>query len=120
MKKLIVALLVLGMAIPSFAGIKEKNVIGSWSYSVDTDQQTLTGKLNFEKKDGKLAGEINTSEGDAFALSNIEIRDNNVLYFEIQPEYEVFKITLTIDGKKYTGSVSTPNGDAEITGEKLE
>lgn len=119
MKKLLIALFVLGLAIPSFAGLKEKNVIGEWSYTVDTGQEILKGTLTFEKAEGKLTGMVNTSEGDSFSLSNIEIRDNNVLYFELQPDYEVMKISLTVDGKKYSGTVTVAGESVPITGEKL-
>ena len=119
MKKLLIALFVLGLANPSFAGLKEKNVIGSWSYTVDTGQEILKGTLTFEKVDGKLTGMVNTSEGDAFSLSNIEIRDNNVLYFELQPDYEVMKISLTVEGKKYSGTLTVAGESVPITGEKL-
>ncbi len=49
MKKLVIALFVLGIALPSFAGLKVKDVAGTWSYEIETEYETLTGKLVFEK-----------------------------------------------------------------------
>jgi len=51
MKKLLILLFVLGVSLPSFAGLKEKKVIGTWSYKVETDQETLAGTMKFVKED---------------------------------------------------------------------
>ena len=53
-------------------------------------------------------------------FSKVEIKEDNVLYFEFTPEYDPIKITLKIDGKKFTGKGVTYNGEAEIKGEKTE
>ena len=37
MKKLFIALFVLGFALPTFAGLKVKDVVGTWSYEIVTD-----------------------------------------------------------------------------------
>ena len=53
-------------------------------------------------------------------MSNVEIKDNNVLYFEVTPDYNVLKISLSIDGKKYEGTVDVGDMQVPITGEKKE
>jgi hypothetical protein len=120
MKKLFILLFVLGVSLPSFAGLKEKNVIGTWSYKVETDQETLTGTMKFVKEDGKLTGEIFSDEGESLTMNNVETKDKNVLYFEIAPDYNVLKVSLTIDGKKYEGTVDVNDMPVPITGEKVE
>jgi len=120
MKKLFILLFVLGVSFTSFAGLKEKNVIGTWSYKVETDQETLTGTMKFVKEDGKLTGDIFSAEGESLAMNNVEIKDDNVLYFEITPDYNVLKLSLTIDGKKYEGTVDVGDMQVPITGEKIE
>ena len=120
MKKILILLVVAAISIPSFAGLKEKDVIGKWSYKVETPDEILKGTFSVEKKDGKLAGEVNTDNAENFLLSNIEIRDNNVLYFELEPEYEVMKVTLTIDKNKYSGMLSTGGEQVPLAGEKIE
>ena len=120
MKKVFILLFVLGVSLPSFAGLKEKHVIGTWSYKVETDQETLTGTMKFAKEDGKLTGKIFSDEGESLSMSNVEIKDNDVLYFEITPDYNVLKISLTIDGKKYEGTVDLGDMQVPITGEKIE
>lgn len=120
MKKLLIVLFVLGLSLPSFAGIKEKDVIGKWSYKVEADGENLTGTLQFEKKDGKLTGTVSADSGESLSMNKVEIKEDNTLYFEVQPDYDVIKISLTIDGKKYTGSVNVNGETVPITGEKLE
>ena len=120
MKKLLVLLFVLGVSIPSFAKLKEKDVVGSWKFSIETDQGTMTGTLKFEMKEKKLAGEVTTDMGGPFPFTKVEIRDNNVLYFELQPEYEVISATLTVDGNRFEGTVGGDGGEIPITGGKVE
>jgi hypothetical protein len=120
MKKTLVALFIIGIAIPVFAKIKEKHVIGTWSYTVEVDQMVLEGKFVFEKKDGELTGNVLAHDNNTYEITLVEIRDNDVLYFEIVPEYDVFEITLKISKTSYEGVVGTPDGDIPITGEKIE
>ena len=120
MKKLIIALFVLGIALPTFAGIKVKDVVGKWSYKVEIDYETLTGTLVFEKEGKELTGEVVTDDGQTFPMSNVEIRENNVLYFEIEVDYNLMELTLTIEEKKYSGTIVADGGEIPITGEKIE
>ena len=84
MKKLLIALFVLGIAFPSFAQLKEKDIIGKWNYKIVLDEGVLTGVIKFEKKDGKLAGEVNTDDGEIIVMSKIEI--HFVTYIKILKE----------------------------------
>jgi hypothetical protein len=120
MKKLLLVMFVLGMSISSFAGLKEKNVIGKWKYEAVTDQGSIFGTLTFESKDGKLGGEVNTDDGDTFAFTKVEIRENDVLYFELNTGYETLKGTVTVVKKKFSGTVGNYQGEMPLTGEKLQ
>ena len=120
MKKLFIALFVLGIALPSFAGIKVKDVVGTWTYLIKTDYETLKGTLKFEKDDTGLTGQVFTDDGETFPLTIVEIRENNVLYFELEVDYTKYKTTMTIEGKKYTGIISIDGVEVPITGEKME
>lgn len=121
MKKLLFVLVVLGISLQGYAGIEDKDVIGTWSYKVETPEGDLTGQLVFQMKEGKLVGEVNTDDGEVLPLSNIQIKDDNVLYFEVETGYEALVIKVTIDGKSYTGTVeSEQGGSMPMTGEKVE
>lgn len=112
-------LLALVLVTPTFAGIKEKHILGKWSYSLEAPDGNLTGSLLFHKKDGKLVGEVNTDQGAYIPLKNIEIRENKVLYFEVEVDYETLIVKLTMNKKDYSGSVSSQQGDVKISGKKL-
>ena len=118
MKKILLLTLIIGLSVPAMAGLKEKHVLGTWSYSVNTGSETLTGTLKFLKEDGKLTGQVITDMGDMVDMQKVEIQDNNVLYFEVPTDYDVLQISLTIEKKKYTGKVVSQQGEMPIEGEK--
>jgi len=120
MKKLLILLFVLGISLSSFTGLDEKDIIGNWKYEVEINYEIMTGILKFEKKNGKLTGEVQTDMGDYLPLTNVEIKENNILYFELVPEYEIIKANLTIEDKKFTGTIGNYEGEIAITGEKVE
>jgi hypothetical protein len=120
MKKLLFALFVLAISSQVFAEITVKQVLGDWKYIVNTDQGALTGVIRLTEKEGKLAGSVISDDGNTFAVSKLEIKEGDILYFEIVPEYDVIKVSLKIDGKKFTGTVGTDQGEIPITGEKKE
>ncbi len=120
MKKLFVLLFVMAISLPSFAGLKEKDVLGKWTYKVETPDETLTGFLKFEKKEGKITGKVISSDGETVPFSKVEIRDNSILYFELEVDYQVLKATLTVEKKKYVGTIAAEGGEMTLTGEKVE
>ena len=120
MKKLLLVLFVMGISLQSFAGLKEKHVIGSWKYKVEMGQATLTGILKFEKKEGNLSGEVITDNGETIPLKKVEIRENNVLYFEVEVDYDVINISVTVEGNKFKGMIGNVAGEVAITGDKIE
>ena len=120
MKKLMLIVLVLGMALPSFAGIKEKDVIGTWKYKVETDEGELTGTITIEKKEGTLVAEVNTDEGEVLAFTKVEIKEDDVLYMELDTGYELLELSLTVKGKAMEGTVGNESGSFPMTCEKVE
>ena len=120
MKKLILAFLVLSLALPSFASLKDKDVIGTWKYKVETDQGELTGKIIIEKKEGNLIAEVQTDEGDVLPFEKVELRENDVLYMEIYNGYETLEVTVTVKDKVFKGTVGSEQGSLPITAEKIE
>ena len=119
MKRLLVTLFILTLSIQLFAKIKAKHIVGTWTYAVQTDQGNMTGTLKFTKaKKSKLEGEVLTDDGTTIPMLKIEIRDGDVLYFEVQPDYEVLRVSMKIAGDSYEGTVATDQGEAPVTGRK--
>ena len=70
---------------PVFAKIKAKQVAGTWTYTVQVPDGDLTGSLEFTKeKKGKLSGKVISNTGDTYTMLKVEIKDGDVVYFEIQ------------------------------------
>jgi hypothetical protein len=120
MKKLMLVLFVLGISLQSFAGLKEKDVLGTWKYKVETDQGELSGNFTFEKKDGKLVGEVNTDEGESFTFSKVELQEDDVVYCELDTGYEILEISLKVKGKAMEGTVGNEGGSFPMSCEKVE
>jgi hypothetical protein len=120
MKKLLFVLFVLGISLQSHAALKEKDVVGTWKYKVETDEGTLTGTFTIENKDGKLVGEVNTDDGEIISMSNVQLKDNDILYFEVDTGYESLVASVTVKGKAFEGTVGNDLGAFPFTGEKVE
>ena len=120
MKKAIILSFVFGVSLHASGGLKEKDVIGTWKYSVDAYDQVLTGVVIFEKNEGKLTGKAKTEGGETFSFTKVEIRENNILYFELKRKYDVVSATVTVENKQFKGTVGNYEGSAPITGEKVD
>lgn len=120
MKKLLILFLVFSISVPLYAALKEKHLIGKWKYKVEIDQGNMAGVFHFEKKDGKLAGTVITNDGYSMPITKIEIKENDHLYLEINTDQQSYKINVKVDGKNFKGTGSSYDGEAPITGEKIE
>lgn len=120
MKKIFVLLMVLSISVCVFARLEVKQVLGLWEYTVTLDQDDMTGTLKFYEIEGKLTGEVITRDGGTFKMTKVELKDDDILYFELQPEYDVIKVSVKVEGEKAKGTVSSYQGEAPLTLEKLE
>ncbi len=118
MKKLFIFLFAMVLTLPSFAKFEAKQVVGTWKYRVDAGDQVLTGTLKFAEKDNNLTVAVITGEGDVFPVTKVEIKPENILYFEIKPDNDLIKVTLKVNGEKFTGTGSNYQGEFTVTGEK--
>tara|TARA_R110002074_G_scaffold104764_8_gene226312 strand:+ start:4477 stop:4842 length:366 start_codon:yes stop_codon:yes gene_type:complete len=120
MKKLVFVCIFLGFVTQAFAQISEKQLMGTWKYTVMTDQGPLTGVLNFDEKEGKIAGEVVSSEGQSWNMDSLELREENIVYFEIVPEAETFVSTLKFEGDAFEGMTGPSHTQFTVTGERLK
>lgn len=118
MKNLLIVLFVFGISISSFAGLDVKQVVGSWKYTVETGEGDMAGVLKFVESEGKLTGKVITDDGNTFPMTKVEIKEGDILHFELKPEYDVIKVTVKVEDKKFKGSGATYEGEFALTGEK--
>lgn len=119
MKKLFTLLFVIIIAVPSFAQLKSAQVVGNWKYKVVTDDAELTGVLKFTEKGGKLTGEVVTNESHIIPFTKIELKEANNLYLELKTETDLITLTVKVDGNTFSGTGTSSQGEAPITGKKL-
>jgi len=120
MKKLFLVLFILGIIYQGNAQNDHSTILGKWKYNVETDYSPMAGVLIFSEKEGKLAGEVAPDEGGNFPMTKVEMHEDNTLYFELKPEYDVIKVTVKVDGKKFKGTGSTYQGEFALSGERKE
>jgi hypothetical protein len=120
MRKILTVLFILCISAQVFAQITSKQIVGKWKYTVVSEMGDMTGVLNFVEKEGKLTGEVYSDDGGMYTMTKVEIKEGNILYFELIPEFEVLKVTLKVEGEKFKGKGSTYEGEFEILGEKSE
>lgn len=120
MKRVLILLLVLFIALPGFSKLKSKQVVGKWKYTVETPDGNMTGVFKFVETDAKLAGEVITDDGYTLPFTKIEIRDDNKLYLEVKTDNDLINVTVKIEGENFAGTGTSYNGDAPIKGKKVE
>ncbi len=118
MKKLFILFIVLTLSFPVFSQLTENQIVGNWDYTVDTGSDVMKGVITFAQNDGKITGQIATSDGYTLPLSKIEFKPDNILYLELQTDSDVIKISVTVENNKFKGIGSSYHGDAPITGIK--
>ena len=83
MKKLFILLFALTITIPTFAGLKSKDIVGKWKYEMTISNSEIDGSFNFSEKTGKQKGKAIQSDGRIFPLSKIKVnKKNNTLSFK--------------------------------------
>jgi len=120
MKKLFIFLFILGITSPVFAQLDSKQLTGTWKYSVVTDQGDMTGVFKFVENQGKLTGDVITSDGYTIPITKIEMKAENNLYLEIKTDSDLIKVTVNVEGKNFKGTGTSYQGEAPITGVKQE
>lgn len=113
-------LFLLGISFYSLAGQDGKDILGTWKYKVVMSEGELTGTLVFENKDGAVAGEVQTDDGQIIAFNKIEPRKDNSFYMELDNGYEILEITVTVKDKTFEGTVDSQSESFDLTGEKVE
>ena len=118
MKKLVFVCMFLGFATQAFAQLNEKELMGTWKYSVMTDQGQLTGILNFGEEEGKLSGKVVSNDGQTWTMDSLELKEANTVNFEVTPQGETFKSTLKFVGDTFTGMTGPTHTQYKVTGER--
>ncbi len=96
---------------PAVARLNEENIIGVWEYTLETDQGPDSGTVEFKKIGDILGGVVNTSGSETLSINKVEIREDNILYFEVQTYDDPIKVTVTVDGNTFKGKAGNSQGE---------
>jgi hypothetical protein len=120
MKKAIFIIATLFFSTQIFSQVTADKLVGEWAYAVSTEEGDITGKMKFTNSENKLAGTVVADDGTRMKMNKLEIKEGNKIYFEVTPDYDVFKVTMKIDGKKMNGYGGPTGQDFSITAAKKE
>lgn len=123
MKGLIVFTFLLAIATSGiYASVSPNNkeIIGEWKYAVPTAPYGYQkGVLVINEQENNLVGEVKFEDGYKVELKNLKYTEGTFqcgLYID----YDYVSIKVTIKEKKMSGVVNSPEGDLNITAEKVK
>lgn len=93
------------------------NPVGVWEYEVEIGESTLEGEITITKTDGELAISIATSTYGTLELEDIVLSGND-LTANVEIESNTIDFEFKFDGDSMSGTVTTPDGELEITAER--
>jgi hypothetical protein len=107
MKKVVVSLLMVAMALAAMAG----DVSGKWSGTFTPEGQDGSPAVLMLKQSGStLTGSAGPDENTQWPISNGKVDGNQLTGVATSPEGIAYKFALTADGDHITGSVEMAAG----------
>jgi hypothetical protein len=95
-----------------------EKILGEWSYNTpQADYGYQTGTITFTSEDDEIKGEVEFVAGYKVDLDKINLKDNK-LSFGLYIDYEYYKVEMTLEKKRLTGSVEFSGGKLDITAER--
>ncbi len=121
MKSTFIFILVLIVAVPGFARLNSKQIVGKWKYEISLSNTQINGLLVFFQNNGDFKGENTQSDGVVSQLSNIKVnKKNKTLCFELVRKNDVpIAFILVVAHNKFKGKGWINDTNFEITGNKI-
>ncbi|MFN8254538.1 MAG: hypothetical protein U0W24_02535 [Bacteroidales bacterium] len=97
-----------------------KEIVGTWNYEApNAPEGFTTGTFVITEKNKQLGGLIRLQDGEEIEFGTVEYADGK-LTVTFLVDYNTVTISAEVKDKKMTGSVSTPDGDIEVTAVKVK
>jgi hypothetical protein len=107
-----------GLATANNAG--NKDVIGTWKYSVPSAPEGLTtGDIVIKEAEGVLTGKVVFQDGNSVDLKNLKYEEGQ-LSFGLYVESNYVSVKAKVTGKKMEGQVDSPDGQLNFTAQQPE
>ncbi|WP_347174618.1 hypothetical protein [Polaribacter uvawellassae] len=105
------------IGLTSMQSVTKIDPSGTWDYEVETAQGTMTGIMTIEKSDATYKVKIETTQFGTLDLENTKL-EKNELTANLDMQGAVIDFKFEFDGDSMKGTVSTPDGDMDMTGKK--
>ena len=104
-------------------GNPKASINGTWSYSTESPEGTVTGKITIKEEGGTYSGKItNSLSGKDADIKNVSLSGNELSFsfgFESPEGLLTIDVKLTIDGAKFSGTmVAGEAGTFPVNGTK--
>lgn len=107
----------LTIGLTSMQSITKIDPSGIWDYEVEAGEGTMTGEMTIKKSDDTYTVSIETTQFGTLELENIELKGND-LKANIDMQGAVIDFEFEFDNDTMKGTVTTPDGDMDITAKK--
>lgn len=95
-------------------------VVGTWSYTIETPQGDIAGRLTIEGDQSGLSGTLTDSEGETRDLQSISF-DGTTLSFSFPSSHgDTISISVTVEDGTFEGTATLPSSSHPITGERTK
>jgi hypothetical protein len=121
-KYVILTLFAALFAVISNAAIFPENndVAGEWKYEVpNAPYGYRSGVISISENEDGLSGEVKFSDGYKVKLKKITL-DGNSLHVELYIDYELITVKSDVKDNAMKGVVNTPDGNMNLTAEKIK
>lgn len=92
---------------------------GIWDYEVEMGEATMTGEITITKEGDDFQVSVETEQYGTLELEDIELKGND-LSANIDMQGATIEFKFEFDKNSMTGTVSTPDGDLDITAKRRE
>ena len=94
-------------------------MLGTWSYTLETPQGELSGKITIEGDQSGLEGTFVGPQGEEQPLQSVSF-DGTTLSFAVDsPQGGSVSVSVTVEGDTFEGSASLSGQSFSISGERI-
>ena len=90
---------------------------GVWDYEIETPQGNMSGEMTIKKSGDEFSVSIETEQFGSLELTNVSL-DGKEMTADIEMQGASVDFSFEFDGDSMKGSVSTPDGEMDITAKK--
>jgi len=107
----------LTIGLTSMKSVTKIDPSGTWDYEVEMAEGTMSDEFTISKDGDKYEVSIETTQFGTLELNNIELKGND-LSADVDMQGATIEFKFEFDGDSMKGTVSTPDGELEMTAKR--